>query len=56
MPLANITFNDVHLSAKKGLRIANAKEIQFTQSEIKAAQGKSVISANAEIAGLPDGK
>ena len=52
MPVSNVLFTNVRISTEKGLRIANAKGLEFKNCEIKAARGAPVITGNAEIQGL----
>jgi hypothetical protein len=52
MPVEDVVFTNVSLSAETELRIANAKGIRFVSSRIKAAQGEPVIGGNAEVSGL----
>ena len=50
--ISNVVFDNVQISAPKGLIIRNAKGIHFTNSKISAVAGASVILDNAEVNGL----
>jgi polygalacturonase len=50
--ISNVVFENVEISAPKGMTIRNAKGIQFKNSKILAANGASVILENAEVSGL----
>jgi polygalacturonase len=52
--ISNVIFENVEISAPKGLTIRNAKSIQFKKSKISANGGKPVILENAQIEGLED--
>ena len=53
MPVSDVVFTHVNLTAEEGLHIANAKGVQFRDCQIKAAKGEAVIQRNAEVSGLP---
>ena len=50
--ISNVVFENVQISAPKGLTIRNAKGIQFKDSKITVAAGAPVILENAEVNGL----
>ena len=50
--ISNVVFENVQISAPKGLTIRNARGIQFKNSKITAADGVPVILDNAQIDGL----
>ncbi|HEY1718623.1 MAG TPA: glycoside hydrolase family 28 protein [Verrucomicrobiae bacterium] len=50
--ISNVVFENVQISAPKGMTIRNAKGIQFKNSKIMAAGGAAVILENAEVNGL----
>jgi polygalacturonase len=50
--ISNVTFDNVQISAPKGMTIRNAKGIQFKDSKISVAGGAPVILENAEVNGL----
>jgi polygalacturonase len=50
--ISDVTFENVKISAVKGMKITNTKEIEFTNSEITVEQGKPVILQNAMVKGL----
>ena len=52
MPVSNVTLENVQISAKSGMQIFNAKQIQFKGSSIKAQEGPAVVIGNAEVIGL----
>lgn len=52
MPIENITFSNVNLSAKTGMKIYRAKGIQFINSTIQAENGKTLDLFDAEVSGL----
>jgi polygalacturonase len=56
MPVQDILFQNVHISAKTGMKVIHAKGIRFEKSSIDAADGPAVISASAEITGLEKGR
>ncbi len=50
--ISDITFENVKISAVKGMKITNAKNIQFVDSSVTVAKGKPAILQNAEVKGL----
>ena len=55
--ISDVTLENVHItSATTGLRIQNAKGIQFKNVQISAQQGAPVIMDNAEVTGLAAAK
>ena len=56
MPIENVTLEDVHLKAKKGMTIVNARGIKFVDSTVEAASGEGVMVKNAEVSGLEKAK
>lgn len=53
MHIANVTLRDVHIAAKKGMRIVNADDVRFVDSSIKAESGPSVMAERSTVTGLP---
>jgi polygalacturonase len=53
MPIANITFMNVNISAKTGMNIYRARAIHFTNSSIKVETGKPLDLFDAKVSGLP---
>ena len=53
--ISNVVFENVEISAPKGMTIRNAKGIQFKNSKILAAEGAPAILENAEVNGLTEG-
>ena len=47
--ISNVVFENVQISAPKGLTVRNARGIQFKNSRILAADGVPIISDNARI-------
>jgi len=55
--ISDVTLENVHISsATTGLKVQNAKGIQFKNVRIAAQQGPPVILDNAEVAGVPAAK
>jgi len=50
-PVANLTFSNVNLSAKTGMRIYHARGIRFENSKITVAGGRALITYDAEVTG-----
>jgi polygalacturonase len=50
--ISNVVFENVKISAATGMKIENAKGIQFTNSGVAAAGGPPVILQNAQVKGL----
>jgi len=50
--ISNVVFENVQISAPKGMVVRNAKGIQFKDSKISVTSGAPVISDNAEVSGL----
>ena len=50
--ISNVVFENVQISAPKGMTIRNAKGVQFKNSKISAGEGPPIISENAQIEGL----
>jgi hypothetical protein len=55
MPVQDITFANVHLSATTGLKIIHAKGIRFEQSSIDVSTGPALVTLSADVAGLKQG-
>jgi polygalacturonase len=51
-PITDVTFSNVTLSAKAGMRIYHAKGIRFVNSQISVASGKPLTAFNAQVTGL----
>jgi polygalacturonase len=52
MPIAAMTFSNVNISAKTGLKIYHAREVRFINSKITVESGKALTTYNAEVTGL----
>jgi polygalacturonase len=52
LPVSNVKFSNIRISAKKGLRIFNAREIQFSNTEITVEKGEKQTFHNAKVTGL----
>jgi polygalacturonase len=52
--ISDVVFENVLISAQKGLTVRNASGIQFVNSNIKVEQGRAVIAENAEVRGIED--
>lgn len=50
--ISNVVFENVEISAPKGMTIKNARGIEFRSSKITAKDGPSIIPENAEVTGL----
>jgi polygalacturonase len=49
MPVSDLTLSNVVIHAKKGLRVANARKVEFQNCKITADKGEGIISKDAEI-------
>jgi polygalacturonase len=47
--ISNVVFENVNISAVSGMRIENAKAIQFKNSQVTVEKGKPFITKNAEV-------
>jgi polygalacturonase len=54
-PVENVLLENVSLSAKEGITIANAKSVTLKNVKVIAAHGDPFTTFNAEVAGLPVG-
>ncbi len=52
MPITNITFSNVSISATNGMKIYHAKGIRFLDSKIEVAKGNRLALFNAAVEGL----
>jgi polygalacturonase len=52
MPIADVTFTNVTISAQTGMKIYDARNIRFINSTITAATGKNLTTYNADVTGL----
>jgi polygalacturonase len=50
--ISDVTFENVKISAVSGMKITNAKGIQFKNSDVTVTDGKPIIPQNAEVKGL----
>jgi lysophospholipase L1-like esterase len=51
--VTNLVFENVKITAPKGLKVRNARAVEFTDSEIKVEHGGPLIlETNAEVSGL----
>ncbi len=51
-PISNLIFSNANISAKTGMIIYHARGVQFINSKITVADGKSLITYDAEISGM----
>jgi polygalacturonase len=51
-PITGITFDNVHITAKKGMQIVHAKDIHFTNSDIIVEKGDKLTLFDAQADGL----
>ena len=52
MPIASLTFSNVTITAKTGMKIYHARGVRFINSKISVESGKALTTYNAEVAGL----
>jgi polygalacturonase len=52
MPVSDVTFSNVTISARTGMTIDDAREIRFISSKITVETGKDLKTYNAEVTGL----
>jgi polygalacturonase len=50
--VSNVVFENVEIFAPKGMTIRNARGVEFKNSKIQAKTGATIISENADVAGL----
>jgi polygalacturonase len=50
--ISNVTFENVKISAVSGMKITNAKGIQFENSDVTVTKGNPAILENAQVKGL----
>ena len=51
-PITGLTFSNVTISAKTGMKIYHAKGVRFEASKISAEKGKPLMTFDAEVTGL----
>ncbi|MGC8539094.1 MAG: hypothetical protein ACP5QA_00535 [Phycisphaerae bacterium] len=51
-PVTNVLLRNVHIKAKIGMIIADARDIRFQNSGITATHGPAVIVHDAQISGI----
>jgi polygalacturonase len=51
-PIDGLTFSNVTLSAKTGMKIYHAREVRFVESKITVESGKPLLTFDAEVTGL----
>jgi polygalacturonase len=51
-PIDGLTFSNVNLSAKTGMKIYHAKDVRFVGSKISVESGKSLLTFDAQVTGL----
>jgi len=51
--ISNVVLENVRISAVKGLKITNAKDIQFKDVQVTTREGPPFILDNAQVEGLP---
>lgn len=56
MPISDMTFSNVTISAKTGMKIYFARNVKFINSKIIAESGKNLMLYNADVTGLEAGK
>ncbi|HEV2318876.1 MAG TPA: glycoside hydrolase family 28 protein [Verrucomicrobiae bacterium] len=47
--ISNVIFENVHISAASGMKIVNAKAIEFKNSQVTADEGEPFITKNADV-------
>ena len=52
MPVQDLVLNDVKITAKKGLKIVNAKGVKFVDSEFEVESGEKIVLFNADVTGI----
>ena len=52
MPISDMTFSNVIISTKTGMKIYRAKGIRFINSKITAESGKALMTYDAEVTGV----
>lgn len=52
MPVSDMTFSNVNISAETGMKIYDAHGIRFINSKVTVEHGKTLMTHNAEITGL----
>lgn len=52
MPVSDVLFTNVHLSAAKGLRVVRAQNLKFDRSTVTAEKGPALILHDAEVSGI----
>jgi hypothetical protein len=50
--ISDVVFENVNISGASGMKIENAKGIQFKNSHVTAQAGQPLILQNAEVTGL----
>ncbi len=51
-PIEDVTFENVHLSARSGMVIDHARAIKFLHSSISTGKGPALITYDAQVTGL----
>lgn len=54
--MTNVLLENVHITAKTGLTIANATDVQLKNVTVTVEKGEPFILHNAEVSGLPKSK
>ena len=52
MPVSDVTFSNVTISAQTGMKIYHARGVRFINSKITAESGKALMTYDAEVTGL----
>jgi hypothetical protein len=52
MPIAGMTFSNVNIAARTGLKIYHARAVRFINSKITVESGKALTTYNADVTGL----
>ena len=52
MPLEDLTFSNVTISAASGMKIYHARGVRFINSKITVESGKAWTTYNADVTGL----
>jgi hypothetical protein len=47
--ISNVVFENVNISAATGMKIENARSIQFKNSHVKVKEGEPFILKNAQV-------
>lgn len=51
-PIDGLSFSNITISAKTGMKLYHAKNVRFTNSQISAENGKSLVTFDADVTGM----